>query len=420
VAVLLIGCARSVTPAATLSDASVDAPVADRADAGSPCAAGDHVAYALPLLPGTSVSGVAAIVPTAIDGTFMIGGDLVLGYRAIWQDEPPSASLLTTYAADTANLGTARIDGLALDAHGNATVVGTYAYPPVTIEGVSIGTAMAGAQQPWGYVARVVTGAAPTVTTLGPDTLEVYVAQRGDGIVVAGTGSIDLGAYHCDVLEHGGYIAAFGFDGTLEWLRCLISDGPIRLRGVATDEAGDGYLIAEQSGSILAIDAAPTIALRGERVVARFDASGALSWARDLGFGTMNGVAVAGSRVVAVGSGGLVVLDAADGTDLATGHVGAPNDDGLAAVAIDRCGNAWVVGSDRPSNGIVRRIDVNALGAWTTVVDVPGLDPTAIGISSDGTRVVVGGVYMGSPSVGGIALPPATARGWDPFVLGLR
>ena len=424
--VLLLGCARAIEPSDAGSDASTDAG-ADAAspDAGPACASGHTVAYAQALA-DTAVLSVNAIAANAIDGTFVIGGDLTIlglhGARLTWRDEPPAPGLVRTYDA-------ASLLDLAVDVHGNLTIGGVF-HTPATIERVPVAEPGVASTVPLGFVARVVMGVAPTVTTLGRNATSVSVARHGDGYVAAGDGSITIGTDHCDAAS-GTYVAAFALEGTLEWLRCITSDGALGIEDISTHDAGDTYVVGDlAAGATLSVDgvALGLAATSSSAWVLRLGGSGSTWWARGLPGVRARSVAVAGSRVVLVGS-EIVVLDLLDGSERGRVAIEGPNGE-AGDVAIDRCGTAWVTAwrdplGDLQGNGVLMHVDPMALTS-ETVLDVPSLWPRAVAVSIDGTRVGVAGHYRGTPTVGATTLPPSPSLPQPPsdelaaFVLGLR
>lgn len=447
------GCYGSVTldDAGGPADVGVDAAVIDDsgpsdggsdvgadagADAGSGvvrCARGE-VAYATPLLPGLGVD-VVAVAASSVDGTFAIGANAGgQGLRLAWSESPPSVASMRSYGPG----GASEVDDVAVDLHGDLIVGGLY-QPPATIEREALGPT--GSTALWqGFVARMVVGVTPDVTTLGDDRA-IHVARLGDGFVVAGSGTIVTGRGHCDAAS-GAFVLGLGLDGDPAWVRCLAGAGTVEVRAVTTHDAGETYVVGDFTGTLSIDDGASEVISAGgvDGFVARIIGRGTPAWVRGVGTAdddVLLDVTVTGGSVVAVGTigpstaniapadpplggtdGALVALTLLTGRDERLVRVGGPSSDTVRSVAADRCGAVWLAG-DAGALGYVRRLDAAETGPASLVVEAEGLSPSAIATSSDGAHVVVVGRYDLAAELGTASLPP-TSGGWEAFVLGME
>jgi hypothetical protein len=136
-----------------------------------------------------------------------------------------------------------------------------------------------------------------------------------------------------------GFLARYSTDGTQAWLTQLGTSGPEEVWGLAADAAGNPYVVGYSGG-----DFARPLAGDKDIVVARYDATGARTWADQLGTTTNDkGAAIAidgaGNLFAAgftdgdIGTNlggwdGVLVRYALDGTRVWTRQFGTTQDDG--------------------------------------------------------------------------------------------
>jgi hypothetical protein len=448
--VLVTACAQSVTPDdagadATSDDAGDDASARIDAgmDASTTCAAGAPRITGVTALGGTGLERITAISPDPIDGSFAVAGVFdgdafgtspaaVVANAFHLTFRSSAAGVSTDPVRVYASTSGSELRDVFVDTHGSVTLGGILRGGTSTVERMLVDT---GTSENAGLIVRLVTGMAPSIEVLALAEVNA-TSRRGDGYLVAGSfdGELTLGSQSCSSSDVDAFVAAFSFEGTLDWLRCFGGPGAQRARGVAVQNAGDVYVVGDFASAIT-IDGTDTRAARGasDGFVARFDGTGAPVWLQTIGATgssptqSLARVVVSGTRVLAVGAlddgdtglvvadppaggmdGALVVLDAARGDVLRVARFGDAGDDELDDIAVDRCGRAWIVGP----TALLRTVDVSSLALGS---DDPGLDPhdvlhpTAVGVSTDGSSVLVGGSYVGAPTIAGTTLPTAAA-----------
>lgn len=461
--VLLAACTQSVTRPdpdaealdAGASDAADTSPMPDDAalddggtDAAVPCSRAAPTFTGVTVLGGSGLEHVTAVSPDPIDGAFFVAGDfdgdafgtsppatLADGFHLTLR---ASASGVTTSALRAyASSGGSELADAYVDTHGSVTLGGTLHGGTGAIERTSIDS---GTSADTGLVVRLVTGMAPSILLLAPvgGLARVNaVSRRGDGYLVAGEleGTLTIGSETCTASDHDAFVAAFTFEGTIDWLRCFGGPGVQRARGVAIQNAGDVYVVGDFTSAI-SLDGASSVMARGasDAFVARFDGTGTPVWLQSIGTPDaareerLVRVVISGSRVLAVGTlgegetgltvddpprggadGALVVLDTTSAEVLRVARYGGSSEDALTDVAVDRCGQAWIVGDAENTygRGLLETFDAATLAPGVTPVrdarDV--ILPSAVGVSTDGASIVVAGTYVGTPTIAGTALP---------------
>jgi hypothetical protein len=466
VLVLVAACAQSVTP----DDVGVDAPSPDAstdasepddagADAGPGCPSATPTVAALAALGGSGLEVITAVAANPIDATFAVAGHFdgdafgtspaAASQNAFHLTLRSSAGSVTTSALRvyTSSTGSELLDAF-IDPHGSVTLGGALIGGTAIVERSPIDT---GTTDPSGVVVRLVNGMAPSVHVLTVASGVVRVnatSRRGDGYYVAGEvlGDLTVGSQRCTSSDLDGFIAAFTFEGSLDWLRCFGGPGDQRVRGIAMHDAGEAYVVGDFRTSIT-LDGIDTIAARGgsDAFAARFSGSGAPLWIQAIGTtgaspdDSLARVVVSGSRVLAVGTlgsgdvglvsadpplggldGALVALDLVAGDVLRIARFGDAADDELRDIAVDRCGRAWIVGLVANAFGptFIRAIDVQtmSLGYGPELDPHDLLLPSAVAVSDDGASVLVGGTYQGAPTLAGATLPMAQGPS-DLFVM---
>jgi hypothetical protein len=428
------------------ADAGVDAASALDASLGcapAPTALGHAIAIA-----GSGTETIAAISPSPIDGSFEVAG----GYDG---DAFDAAAVTNGFHVDVALgasglvLGTSRtyasdapgaIRAAFVDTHG-AITIGGWIDGPTTVERTSV-DATAGAHT--GLVARLVPGLSPAIATIsaaGADVVVTATSRRGDGYFVGGDfrGAITIGGTTCTADAADVFVAAYTFEGAVDWVRCFGGPTDQHLQDIAMHDAGDAYVVGTFDGMI---DIGDGVMHAGsdDAFIARFGGNGAPLWVSTLGGATaadaLVSVVASADRVIAVGTlgaspvapgdvpiggtdGVVVSVAVLDGRDMHTIRVGTAADEGLASIAVDRCGRAWIAGTSE-GYGSVLTIDAITLEAGPDLLTTGGngLVPTAVAVTQDGAHVLIGGTYTGAHTIAGATLA-APVSGTDAFLLSL-
>lgn len=452
--VFVVACARSVTPDDVGADAGSDdaSTVSDAgADASMGCTNGPPAITGVIALAGSGLETITAISPNAIDGSFAVAGSFDGDAFGTSPGASVPSAFHLTFRSSAAGVGTgpirvytsttgSELRDVFVDTHGSVTLGGTLHGGTSMVERTLVDT---GTSADTGLVVRLVAGMAPSIAVLGSASgVRVNAtSRRGDGYLVAGEygGALTIGSETCTSSGLDAFIAAFTFEGTLDWLRCFGGPDAQRARDIAVQNAGDVYVVGDFASAIT-IDGVDTRTARGasDGFVARFDGAGAPVWLQTIGATgssatqSLARVVVSGSRVLAVGAlddgdtglavadppaggmdGALVVLDTSRGDVLRVARFGDPGNDVLTDIAVDRCGQAWIVGPVTNTFGraFIRTIDTATLALGSD----PVLDPrnvlvaTAVGVGNDGASVLVGGSYVGAPTIAGTTLPVASA-----------
>jgi hypothetical protein len=266
----------------------------------------------------------------------------------------------------------------------------------------------------------------------------------GVGVAVSTTGSIYLvGTTNCALPgntalgELDMFVARYDTSGTLAWVRQFGTDKYDVAYGVATDGAGDAYIIGDTAGSFDGIvnnDGTTDLA------VIKFGADGTLRWAHQLGAtapDTADGRGIAmdatgGIYAAGVTSGSfdgnasfgqedivLVKFDSS-GNKLWSRQYGTSGFDFAHAVATDPAGNIYVTGepggtfSDSPTGGSVFLVKYDGAGNRLWTRQRGPVDAEALAIATDTNN----GVFIGGETLLSFDGRPTGGDGDDdPFVV---
>ncbi len=219
-----------------------------------------------------------------------------------------------------------------------------------------------------------------------------------------------------------GGLAERGHAQNIEWTRQLGTSDRDDARSVAADALGNVYITGTTWGSL----GGPHAGGRDDAFVAKYDATGALQWTRQLGTNDIDegrgvstdglgnvyvaGVTYGSLSGVSSGVGGdvfLVKYDAA-GTLQWTRQFGVPNNDIVGwDVSADGLGNIYVTGEFRiiehNSDAFVAKYDAAGALQWTRQLSTSSNFSTGNGVSADG----LGNVYITGFASGDLGGPNA-------------
>lgn len=252
--------------------------------------------------------------------------------------------------------------------------------------------------------------------------------------------------------RHGAFVARFAPDGARSWRHTLHGVTAGAPPSVAVSPAGEVYVGGGFEGRFRVEATAFTARGRKDIFLARFDATGALAWARQYGgphFETAHAVAtdargdvyLAGTYQDECELGGVTLRNGADmdafvaKLDARGAHVWSARfqdrgnlDSRVAALAVGIDGDVYVTGSlqrdvlpvaaapgeDVPDHAFVARVAPGGGFRWLRTVEASErATGTGIALGADG-RVVVTGLFEGALTVPGS--PALQARGTDVFV----
>jgi hypothetical protein len=343
-----------------------------------------------------------------------LGGPSAGNFDAYLSKRSPSGTLLWTrqIGSTSTDIGAA----LAIDAADNAYITGftagSLAGPNLGAEDVYLAKFDAGGALVW----ALQTG------TAGIDSSTAVAVDGFGSVYVSGWTAGSLGGVNAGVED--AFLAKYDSSGTLLWARQLGTSGLDWSAAVAVDAAGNAYICGGTRGNI----AAPNQGQQ-DAFVAKYDASGTLSWSRQ--FGTSNfdwhlGVALdSAGNVVLAGStlGSLagpnqgshdVILTKYDssGSLAWIRQLGTSSEDMAQEVAMDGADNACVTGHTHGSlggpnagsrDGILIQCDPQGNVVWTRQFGTPSFDfPVSVAVAGPGETYVAGSTSgsLGGPNAG--------------------
>ena len=247
------------------------------------------------------------------------------------------------------------------------------------------------------------------------------VAVDGAGNAYLGGASVEPGWVDVDA-----FVAKYDATGALLWARHLGTPEGDGCRGMDGDDAGNVYIGGNTSGSL----GGPFMGGEFDAFLARYDASGALLWIRQMGTperdvghdvaaDSAGNVYITGSTPGSLagpsagGSDAYLIKHDASGNLLWMRQLGTSKDDGARGVAVDGAGNAYVSGSTAgdlggPSAGgkdaFVAKYDASGALLWTRQLGTPANDGGGKMAAADAGKAYVSGSTAGDlsgPSAGG-------------------
>jgi hypothetical protein len=281
-------------------------------------------------------------------------------------------------------------------------------------EGVALGTAVS-----WMFAM------APWAIQLGTpkDDQANGIVVSGSTVYIAGTTSGSL-AGNANAGSTDAFVASYSTTGATQWIAQLGTGAADEANGIALDGAGGVYVVGSTSGALDGNTNAGGV----DAFVAKYDAAGALQWARQLGsdgddYGTAVAVDHSGNVYVAGYSNSSFVATAnVGGNDLfvarldAAGNLqwireyGSTGNDYATGIATDGAGNVYVVGfTDGGLDGTTSagnddlfavRFDPTGFRIWTRQFGTRGFD-VARGLAIDANnQIFIAGYTNGGAASG--------------------
>jgi hypothetical protein len=348
--------------------------------------------------------------------------------------------------------------GIATDSAGNVYVTGRYV-GSVTIESITLNSTAGSSDA---FVAKYDTSGtvqwATSIGGTGSDDGYGIATDSGGNVYVIGNYSsdsitIESITLYSNSASNDAFVAKYDTSGTVQWAKSIGGTNFDSGYGIATDSAGNVYVIGRYVGSVTI--GSTTLESEGatDAFVAKYDTSGTVQWARSIGgsfsdtgqaiatdsagnvyvIGRYYGIATIESITLTSVSGsddGFVAKYDTNGTVQWAGKIGGTRSDSGYGIATDSDGNVYVTGryadsvtigsttldSEGSNDAFVAKYDTSGTVQWAKNIGGTGSD-TGYGIATDSDgNVYVTGTYAGSVTIGSTTLDSNSASN-DGFVV---